>query len=103
MGENEQEVSAEQALRVLNEQGYVLWKAPMASRGVEMVDMSRFKGKKVRVGIVSDTHLGSQHQQLTYLRAMYRYFSRRKVNVVLHAGDLLTAREYIMGIAMNYS
>jgi len=93
----EQEISVEQALEVLHGEGYVLWKAPMASQDTEAIDMSRFKGKKVRVGIVSDTHLGSQYQQITHLRALYRYFSRRKVNVVLHAGDLVCGEGLYFG------
>lgn len=82
-------MTVEGALELLNEAGYVLWKAPEVTKRSFKVDMSRFKGRKVRVGIVSDTHLGSQFQQLSYLRAFYRHCSQRKVGAVLHAGDLL--------------
>ncbi len=45
-------------------------------------------GKTVKIGIVSDTHLGSVEQQLTHLRDFYRYADERGVSAYLHAGDL---------------
>ena len=83
------EITTKEALDVLKERGYLLWKEPKTVETTFKVDMSRFKGRKVRVGIVSDTHLGSKYQQLSYLKAFYRYCVRRKVPVVLHGGDLL--------------
>lgn len=45
-------------------------------------------GKTVKIGIVSDTHLGSVEQQITHLRDFYRYADGRGVSAYLHAGDL---------------
>lgn len=42
-----------------------------------------------KIGIVSDTHLGSRYQQLTFLRAAYDEFARQGITDVLHAGDLV--------------
>lgn len=42
-----------------------------------------------RIGIVSDTHLGSKYQQLTYLREVYDWFADAGVRSVYHAGDLV--------------
>jgi len=99
MSDKELVVTVDKALEVLKEKGYVLWKAPASGAGLSKIDMSRFKGRKVRVGIVSDTHLGSVHQQLSHLKALYRYFSRRKVKVVLHAGDLIDGEGIYFGHA----
>ncbi len=41
-----------------------------------------------RLGIVSDTHLGSKYQQLTFLHTAYDYFERHEIADVIHAGDL---------------
>lgn len=46
-------------------------------------------GEKVRFGIVSDTHLGSREQQLTYLRDAYKRFADLEITEVYHIGDLL--------------
>lgn len=89
--------TVEGALKLLHEKGYVLWKAPEVTKRVFKVDMSRFKGRKVRVGIVSDTHLGSQFQQISYLRAFYRHLSQRRIGIVLHAGDLLAGEGLYRG------
>lgn len=47
------------------------------------------RGKKVRFGVVSDTHLGNKYQQITYLHDFYRRAKEFKVNFMLHAGDLV--------------
>ena len=45
-------------------------------------------GPTVRLGVVSDTHLGSQYQALAELQAVYDEFHARGVTCVLHAGDV---------------
>lgn len=42
-----------------------------------------------KLGIVSDTHLGSKWEQLTSLRAFYRYAVDEGVDCFLHGGDWL--------------
>lgn len=42
----------------------------------------------LRIGIVSDTHGGSKFEQLTALRAFYRYADEREVDLFIHGGDL---------------
>lgn len=44
--------------------------------------------KKIKIGIVSDTHLCSKYQQLTLLNEAYKDFHSRGINTVLHIGDL---------------
>lgn len=45
--------------------------------------------KPFKIGVVSDTHLGSEHQQLTYLRAAYDIFKKEGIKKVFHAGDVV--------------
>jgi len=45
-------------------------------------------GDVVRLGVVSDTHLGSQYQALGELQAVYDEFRARGVSAVMHAGDV---------------
>lgn len=42
-----------------------------------------------KIGLLSDTHLGSKFQQLTALYDAYKIFDERNVDTILHAGDLL--------------
>lgn len=43
----------------------------------------------VRFGVVSDTHLGHRHQQLTHLRDFYAKATDFKADFILHAGDFV--------------
>lgn len=45
-------------------------------------------GKTLRFGAVSDTHIGSRHQQLTFLNTFYDRCVERGIDSVFHAGDL---------------
>jgi len=47
------------------------------------------KKKPFKIGLVSDTHLGSQMQQITLLREAYKFFKDQGITKVLHAGDLV--------------
>jgi len=47
------------------------------------------KFRPFKLGFVSDTHLGSQLQQITYLHAAYDIFEQEGVKDVLHTGDLI--------------
>jgi len=42
----------------------------------------------IRFGVVSDTHLGSKHQQLTHLNNAYDTFEKEGIKTVYHAGDI---------------
>ncbi|NMC35375.1 MAG: hypothetical protein GYA36_23385 [Veillonellaceae bacterium] len=55
------------------------------------IDPSQFKDgppKIFRIGIVSDTHLGSRFQQLTHLKDFYRSARLNGCSCIVHAGDL---------------
>jgi predicted phosphodiesterase len=44
--------------------------------------------KIIRFGVVSDTHLCSKWQQLTFLNHLYDIFKKEGINTVFHSGDL---------------
>jgi len=44
--------------------------------------------KTIKIGIVSDTHSGSSHEQLTHLNSFYDICYAKNVPVVLNAGDI---------------
>lgn len=51
----------------------------------------------IRIGIVSDTHLGSKYQQLSYLRETYGRFEGSGVQEVYHVGDVLDGVDVYRG------
>ena len=42
----------------------------------------------IKIGIVSDTHIGSNYWQKTFLKMAYEDFKRNGIKSVYHAGDL---------------
>lgn len=50
-----------------------------------------------RFGIVSDTHAGSTHEQLTHLNTMYDIFEAKGITEVYHAGDITTGIKMYRG------
>ncbi len=83
----EQKRELDEAIAATERAGYVVHK-PQPPAPVLDVDISRLKGKPFRVGIVSDTHSGSKFQQLTYLHEHIAYMKKRKVQAILHCGDV---------------
>lgn len=70
----------------------------LESRGLQVVvgtpnepviDLDRPPVGKVRFGVVSDTHLGHKHQQLTHLHDFCRQASEFGAEFMLHAGDVV--------------
>lgn len=53
----------------------------------------------VRFGFVSDTHLGSTRQQITFLREDYQRMADAGITTVLHAGDMLAGVNVYRGQA----
>ena len=47
------------------------------------------KLKPFKLGIVSDTHFGSIHQQITLLNEAYKTFKEEGITKVIHAGDMV--------------
>ena len=55
------------------------------------------EGETVRVGVVSDTHLGSNEEALEELHLAYDWFESEGVDKVMHAGDWITGRGIFRG------
>jgi len=60
----------------------------LETQKVIKVDLKKFKGKLNKLLIVSDSHLCSKYQQLTYLTEVYHYAKEQGIKTVLHAGDV---------------
>lgn len=48
----------------------------------------RYYRKFYRIGLVADTQMGSKYQQITLLHDAYADFGKRRVDFILHAGDV---------------
>ncbi len=48
----------------------------------------KVKGNHVKIALISDTHIGSKKQQLTYLRDFYYLCADEGVEAVYHSGDI---------------
>lgn len=75
-------------VRLAQERGFLIHR-PARTAKVHRFNPARIKGNTVRLAVVSDTHLGSKHQQVTYLHDFYSYAEERKVHAYLHCGDWL--------------
>lgn len=58
------------------------------NRSTSPISIPNLYKRTVKVGFVSDTHIGSIAQQLTLLHSAYKEFEREGVNFVIHAGDV---------------
>lgn len=76
-------------IEALEGEGYRIIKEPPKERASAKLDIKVKPGSTIRVGIVSDTHIGSRHQQTTALTDFYRYADGKGVSAYLHGGDLL--------------
>lgn len=76
-------------IEALEREGFRITKQPPKERARAKLDIDVKPGGTVRVGLVSDTHLGNRSQQITALADFYKYADSRGAQVFLHAGDLL--------------
>lgn len=56
-----------------------------------------FTGTDFRIGVVSDTHLGSKEEAVDELRLAYDMFADKGITTVLHAGDIVCGRGIFRG------
>ena len=54
-----------------------------------------------KIGIVSDTHLGSTDEALDELHTMYEIFRKVGIKEVLHAGDIVQGQKMFPGWEME--
>jgi len=56
-----------------------------------------FSGKRIRIGIISDTHKGSLYANQNLEDSLINYFNKSKVDVVYHVGDLVDGEKMYRG------
>lgn len=93
----EEDFDPQAAIKRLESLGYSLVKQATITDHVFNLAGGRYGGELVRIGVVSDTHLCSRHQQLTHLKTIYRRFADEGVKIVLHAGDLVEGMRMFRG------
>lgn len=72
----------------LEGRGYIAYKPEKAIQAVHY-DTARIKGKRVKVGVISDSHFGNRYQQVTALTQFMHYAVKvEKVDCFIHAGDV---------------
>ena len=81
-------LETETLIQQIHDRGFYVTKAPQSSDEHFKIDLKRFEGDRRRFAVVSDTHLCSEYQQLTFLKNFYRLCSEREISDVLHCGDL---------------
>ncbi|MBU0792006.1 MAG: metallophosphoesterase family protein [Gammaproteobacteria bacterium] len=56
-----------------------------------------FSGKKIRIGIISDTHKGSLYANQHLEDSLINYFNKNKVDAIYHIGDLCDGEKMYRG------
>ena len=81
-------LSDDELLEELQRRGHRVELHPAAGEGQISIAPVISETHTTTFAVVSDTHLGSKHQQLTYLHDFYAKAKDRGAQFVLHAGDL---------------
>lgn len=81
------EAQDEKLLEEIQRRGYLAHKPQPAVKPADF-DVSRLKGQRLRLGVISDLHFGSKFQQPTYLVEHLRYMRQQKVSAILVPGDI---------------
>ncbi len=64
---------------------------------IRKIDRLYREHEEVKIGIVSDTHLGSKYEALEALHHFYQYAEHEKVKCILHAGDIIDGGKMYRG------
>jgi predicted phosphodiesterase len=82
-------------LEDLKEEGYLVcnngdvWWLQQKPKADYIEHKHDYQGEKsITIGVVSDTHLCSKHQQLTYLNNFYDICQSRGIDTIFHCGDI---------------
>ena len=87
----------EDALALLENAGYQVVKTPLLANREFPIDLDGFHGDVFRLGLISDTHFGSKHAQLTHVHTAYAHFKEAHVDRIIHAGDLVDGENIYRG------
>ncbi len=61
------------------------------------VPLQQFFTSKIRIGYLTDTHLGSLYERLDFLNAAYKIFEREGITTVYHSGDIADGEKMYRG------
>ena len=81
--EDEQKLAA-----ILSAKGYVVEKMTDDKMDRRFIITAKIE-REIKIGVVSDTHLGSKYQQLSHLWEFYQRCKKAGVKVILHCGDMI--------------
>lgn len=56
-----------------------------------------FSGRRIRIGVISDTHKGSLYANQSLEDSLISYFNKKKVDIVYHVGDLIDGEKMYRG------
>lgn len=93
--ENEDKTS--EYIDYLHKKGFFITKDAKQKNYRFNLDIKPWKGKLYKIGIVSDTHLGSRYQQLTNLHKFYKICKEEDIRDVFHCGDVLDGQKVYKG------
>jgi len=82
-------IGIDRMIEFLRDRGMDVVNAPKENKTTFISSADDYLGDEFRVGVISDTHLGSIDQQLTNLETMYDIFNDEGITHVLHSGDLM--------------
>jgi len=79
----------------LQNRGYFVEKEAKSMDYKFTPNIKPFEGDVYKIGLVSDTHLGSKYQQLSHLYTFYEILNQRGITDVIHAGDVSDGSGYV--------
>lgn len=93
-----QNLTEEQMIERLQEHGFTVYKGMKKEPRVRLANL---KTQRYRLGVISDTHLGSLYSQRTHMNDFFETFKRESCDAILHSGDLVHGSSR-MHIGMEY-
>lgn len=88
-------------IQELQTRGHRVDLKPRAGEGYKRIEVPP-EVDSARFGVVSDTHLGSRHQQLSHLLSFYEWAEEQGAEFVLHGGDIVDGLHKVHRGAMVY-
>lgn len=61
--------------------------ATIKQGGNQLIDLTKYKNKSYKIGVVSDNHLNSKYERLDVLNAVYDIFDEEGITEVYNAGN----------------
>jgi predicted phosphodiesterase len=86
----------EEAIKVVENSGYFVTREPLQRGYTFNLNLGK-EDDGYKIGIVSDTHLGSKYQQLENLHKFYDLCEAKGITKVVHAGDISDGQDVYKG------